>query len=368
MTSYMRGTFEQVERAGKPAIGRLDREAKRVERIVREIERCYAAAPRHLEMASMDPLDGVTVFVTVVRCGNFTAAAEQLGCAKSTVSDQVTRLEQRIGARLLRRSSRAVTLTEAGRAYLCQIDDLLDRVREAEKAARAEATEPRGVLRLSAPAPFAAMHIAPLLPEFMARHPDVRIDLHVTAEVVDLVADGFDMAIRLCPRNDPSMIVRRLGGSRVIAVAAPRLFAGQPLPSCPEDLTGLPVIVNAAYPDRSTWHLEGAAGARSVAVNPIVITNCPEVLHRLVLEGAGMGQFCECHVLDDLRAGRMVRLLPDWKVAEIPILAVYPDNRQIAAKVRTFVDFLAQRLTFGAPLEAGRVGRVPAEPRISGPA
>lgn len=292
----------------------------------------------------MDPLDGITVFVTVVRCGSFSAAAESLGCAKSTVSSQVARLERRIGARLLRRSTRSVSLTEAGRAYLCQIDDLMDRVRDAERAARAEATEPRGVLRVSAPAPFAAMHLASLLPEFMAKHPEIRIDLHVTAEVVDLVADGFDLAIRLCPQNDPSMIVRRLGGSQVIAVAAPEFLTSNPPPNCPEDLAGLPVIANAAYPSRDLWSLMRGTEERAVPVVPILVTNCPEVLHRIVCAGVGMGLFCECHVVQDLRSGRLVRLLPEWQVAEIPILAVYPDNRQIAAKVRAFVDFLARRL------------------------
>lgn len=292
----------------------------------------------------MDPLDGITVFVTVARCGSFSAAAESLGCAKSTVSSQVTRLERRIGARLLRRSTRSVSLTEAGRAYLCQIDDLMDRVREAERAARAEATEPRGVLRVSAPAPFAAMYLAPLLPEFMAKHPAIRIDLHVTAEVVDLVADGFDLAIRLCPQNDPNMIVRRLGGSQVIAVAAPEFLAGNPPPNCPEDLTGLPVIANAAYPGRELWSLVRGTEERAVPVKPVLVTNCPEVLHHMICAGVGMGLFCECHILEDLHSGRLVRLLPEWQVAEIPILAVYPDNRQIAAKVRAFVDFLARRL------------------------
>ena len=303
----------------------------------------------------MDPLDGITVFVAVVRCGSFSAAAESLGCAKSTVSSQVTRLERRIGARLLRRSTRSVTLTEAGRAYLCHLDDLMDRVIEAEKAARAEATEPRGVLRVSAPAPFAAMHLAPILPEFMARHPEIRIDLHVTAEVVDLIADGFDVALRLCPKNDPSMIIRRLGGSEIIPVASPEFIASHALPQCPEDLADLPVIANAAYPDRKLWRLTRLTEERAVPVEPVLVTNCPEVLHRLVCAGVGMGLFCECHVLEDLRSGRLVRLLPDWHVVQIPVLAVYPDNRQIAAKVRAFVDFLATRLHPEALLAPRRI-------------
>jgi DNA-binding transcriptional LysR family regulator len=303
----------------------------------------------------MDPLDGVTVFVTVVRRGSFSAAAEALGCAKSTVSDQVTRLERRIGARLLRRSTRSVSLTEAGRAYLRQVDDLLDRVHEAEKAARAEATEPRGVLRLSAPAPFVATHIAPLLPEFMARHPDMRIDLHVSPEVVDLVADGYDLALRLCANVDPSMVVRRLGTTRIIAVAAPGFFDGGPPPDDPEGLAGLPVVANASYPDRETWRLERGGERRTVAVRPVVVTTSPEVQLQLVRAGLGMTQVSECVVLDDLRAGRLVRVVPAWHaVPEVPVLAVYPDNRQIAAKVRAFVDFLARRLPSAALIDGAR--------------
>lgn len=291
----------------------------------------------------MDPLDGVTVFLTVVRCGSFSAAAEALGCSKSTVSDAVRRLERRIDARLLHRSTRSVSLTEAGRAYLSEIDDLLDRVREAERAARAEASEPRGVLRLSAPSAFAARHLAPLLPEFLQRHPEVRIDLHATAEVVDLVAGGFDLAIRLCPRSEPSMIVRRLGGTRIVALAAPSLLSGR-LPREPEELTGWPAVANAVYPDQEVWLLERGAERRSVQVAPRVTTACPETLHGLARAGVGIGQFGLYQVADDLRAGRLVRLCPDWSVVDVPVLAVYPDNRQIAAKVRAFVDFLARRL------------------------
>lgn len=312
----------------------------------------------------MDPLDGVTVFIAVSRTGSFSAAAETLGCSKSTVSAQVTRLEKRIGARLLRRSTRSVSLTEAGRAYLCQIDDLVDRVRDAEKAARAEATEPRGVLRLSAPAPFAGMHLAPLLPEFMARHPEVRIDLHVAAEVVDLVADGFDVALRLCTGNDPSMIIRQLGVTRAIVVAAPALLADRAAPVRPQDLADLPIIDNAAYPSRGALRLRCGDEERVAPVRPLLVTNCPEVLLGMVRAGAGLGLFCECHVSEDLRTGRLVRLLPDWLVAEVPLLAVYPDNRQIAAKVRSFIDFLARRLPaeFRAQDQARPTAASPARP------
>lgn len=293
---------------------------------------------------TMDPLDGVSVFVTVAQCGGFSAAAEKLGCSKSTVSEQMTRLERRIGARLLRRSSRSVTLTEAGRAYLCEIDDLLDRVRQAERAAQAQAQDARGVLRVSAPAPFAATHIAPLLPEYMRLHPEVTIEMHVTAEVVDLVADGFDLAIRLCPTSDPGVIVRRLGGTDLIAAAAPSLLAGAPAPVRPEDLAGFPCLANAVHPRRDQWRFQRGEEVRVVAFDPRLTVNSLEVLRELAIAGAGVAVLTEYAILDDLAAGRLVRLAPDWVVADVPVLAVYHDNRQIEAKVRTFVDFLARRL------------------------
>lgn len=309
----------------------------------------------------MDPLDGVTVFLTVVRCGSFSAAAEALGCSKSTVSEAMSRLERRIEARLLRRSTRSVSLTDAGRAYLAEIDNLLDRVRDAERAARAESSEPRGVLRLSAPSAFASRHLAPLLPEFLDRHPAMRIDLHATTEVVDLVTGGFDLAIRLCPRNDPSLIVRRLGGNRIVAVAAPSLLRGR-LPRDPEDLQGWPTVANATYPHQEIWQLERGTERRFVLVEPRVTTACPETLLGLARSGVGIAQFGLYQIADDLDAGRLVQICADWSVAEIPILAVYPDNRQIAAKVRAFVDFLAKRLPRELRTSPPAVDNLPCDP------
>ncbi|WP_457939346.1 LysR family transcriptional regulator [Mesorhizobium sp. 10J20-29] len=295
----------------------------------------------------MDPLEGVAVFIAVSRHGSFSAAAEHLKCSKSTISHQMTKLERRVGARLMHRSTRAVTLTDAGRAYLSKLDDLMDRVQSAQRAAQAEATQPKGVLRLSAPAPFASVHIAPILPEFFAHHPDIRIDLQVTPEVVDLVSGGFDLAIRLCPNNAPSLVVRRLGASRIILVASPDFFSSLKLPTHPSELANVPVIVNASYPDRDVWRLERENEEYDFVVDPVTVTNCPVVLQQLACRAVGVAQISECNILDDLRQGRLVRILPDWQVVEVPVLAVYPDNKHIAVKVRTFVDFLARRLTLG---------------------
>ena len=292
----------------------------------------------------MGPLDGVTVFLAIAQKGSFSAAAESLGCSKSTVSERIARLEQRISARLFRRTARSAALTEAGRAYLSEIDDILDRVRKAEKAAQAEAAEPRGVLRISVPAPFATTHLAPLLPEFMAGHPDLAIDLQVTAEVVDLIGGGFDLAIRLCPANDPGTVVRRLGSTRLVLAASPALIARWGAPAEPGDLTSLPCLANSIHPHRNEWRLRCGVEERRVPLRPCCVANSHELLHRLALGGAGVAALSEYAVLEDLIAGRLVRLLAQWQITDIPVLAVYPDSKGIAAKVRVFVEFLAAKL------------------------
>lgn len=295
---------------------------------------------------AVDPLDGVAIFVAVAECGSFSAAAEKLGCAKSTVSAGVTRLECRVGARLLRRSTKSVTLTEAGRAYLCRIDTVLDQVRQAEQAAQAEAREARGPLRVSVPAPFAATHLAPLLPEFLDRHPDIRVEMQVTTEVVDLVACGFDLAIRLCPTVTPDTVIRRLGVTRLVPVAAPSLLNARGMPMEPADLAGWPCLVNPGYParERDVWRLCRDDAEQTVALKPVLVANDVTVLHRLARDGCGATLIGEYVVAADLADGALVRLLPDWQVVDIPVLAIYPDNRLIAAKVRAFVDYLARRL------------------------
>lgn len=305
----------------------------------------------------MDPLEGVSVFVAVAEAGSFTAAAEKLGCSKSTISAQVSRLEKRVGARLLRRSSRSVTLSEAGRAYLCEINDVMDRVRQAEIAAKARSTELSGPLRVSAPAPFAATHLAPLLPEFLTHHPNLNIEMHITAEVVDLVGSGFDVAIRLCPTEDPNSVIRRLGSTRLVVAAAPDLLKGRKPPHEPNELISWPCFVNSIHPRRNEWRFRRAEEERRVVLDPRFIANNHDVLTTLVVAGSGIGLLSEYAIVGHLRNKQLVRLLPDWQVTDVPILAVYPDNRQIAAKVRTFVDSLAQRLTPSSLLESANSSR-----------
>ncbi len=302
----------------------------------------------------MDPLEGVTVLIAVAQAGSISAAAEKLGLSKSTVSAQMTKLERRIGVRLLHRTSRSASLTEAGRAYLCQIDDVLDRVRHAEKAAQSQANDLSGPLRISAPGPFAWTHLAPLLPEFMARHPDIKIELQVTAEVVDLIVAGFDLAIRLCPTSDPGTIVRRLGATRLVVVAAPSLLNGKTMPKGPENLTKWPCFVNSSYPEHDEWCFRKGKKERRITLKPCLIANSLDVLRRLALAGSGVAILSEYAVVDDLKTGRLIRLLQDWRVVDIPVLAVYPDNRQIAAKVRAFVDFVARRLAPASLMESYR--------------
>jgi DNA-binding transcriptional LysR family regulator len=194
----------------------------------------------------------------------------------------------------------------------------------------------------------------------MARHPEVTIEMQVTAEVVDLVATGYDLAIRLCPTSGPDVIVRRLGETRVVIAAAPTLFDKRNLPSVPEELTDLPWLANSTLVQPCLWTFRRGDDVRRVKFQPALVASSMDVLHRLVLAGSGVALLSEYAIVDDLKAGRLVRLLPDWLVINVPVLAVYPDNRRISAKVRAFVDFLAHRLDPATLLEAPAKGGVSA--------
>jgi DNA-binding transcriptional LysR family regulator len=220
----------------------------------------------------------------------------------------------------------------------------MDRVKRAEQAAQAEATEPRGSLRISAPAPYAWTHIAPLLPEFMERYPDVGLDLQVTSEIVDLVTSGFDLAIRLCTNNDPNSIVRRVGSTVIIIAAARELIERLGLPKEPEDMAGWPGLVYSPHGEAGQWKLRRGADLRRVSYRPCFVSNSINLTVQVALAGAGAAQIGEYAVSDELKDGRLIRLLPDWQVADVPVLIVFPHNRHISAKAKVFSDFLAKKL------------------------
>jgi DNA-binding transcriptional LysR family regulator len=282
------------------------------------------------------------VFVRVVELGGFSAAARVLGMSKSSVSKRVSALEDRLGAQLLLRTTRHLTLTDAGQAFHDRAVRILAETEDAEAAVSRLQAAPRGVLRVNAPVSFGVAHLGPLLPDFLARHPDLSVDLVLNDRVVDLVDEGFDVAIRIAPLAESSLVARRLCVSRRVLVASPGYVARHGAPRRPEEVVDHPCLLYAYLLRGGEWRLRDGTGAEAVlrVERPVLRANNGDVLCQAAVGGLGIAMMPTFIVGGDLAAGRLVRLLADWEDASGAIHAVWPHGRFTAPKVRAFVDFL----------------------------
>lgn len=289
-------------------------------------------------------LEGLPAFVRVVETGSFTRAAADLAVTKSTVSEAVRRLEQRLGVRLLDRTTRLVTPTDAGRAYYERARRALDEAAAAAADARALQERPAGRLRVATPEVFAQRHIVPLLPAFLGTYPDLRIELVESAAAVDLLDAGVDLAIRITPTVNDTLIVRRLGSSRVVIVASPAYLAAHGVPRHPRDLAERPTLGFSPLHWGREWRFQGGSELAVVPVQPLLLSNAAETLRAAALAGVGLAALPSWMVFEELARGDLVQVLDDWRTAAIGIYAVYPSNRLLAAKVKLFADLIARRV------------------------
>ncbi len=293
----------------------------------------------------MNPFDGMAVFARVVEAGSFTRAATELGLTKSAVSDSVRRLEIRLGARLLDRTTRRLAPTEAGQAYYAHARQALEAALLAEAEARARQAEPVGRLRVAAPEIFSRLHLTGLLKELLATWPDLSIELVEAVTYVDLIEAGVDVAIRVAEAPADNLVVRRLGSSRVIIVGSPAYVAERGGLSHPSDAAGHRIIGYTPLFWSREWRLEGPGGEMLVTpVAPALFTDSTETLRGAALDGVGLTALPSWVVADDLASDALVNMLPDWRGQDRGIYAVYPSNRLMAPKVKLFVDRVARRL------------------------
>ncbi len=293
----------------------------------------------------MEQLKEMAVFARVVECESFSGAARLLGLSKSAVSKQVGRLESRLGVRLLNRTTRRLSLTEAGSAFFEACQRVVAEAEAAERTVRHLAAAPRGTLRVNAPMSFGASHVAPLLPDFMARYPELAVDMVLNDRLVDLVEEGFDVGVRIGRLMDSSLIARRLGPNRMLLAAAPAYLAARGRPRRPHDLLEHECLIYSYRQGPSDWRFRGPEGEVRVPVSGRLRINNGDALHTAALAGLGITLQPSFICGADIRAGRMERLLPDWQAAsESSIYAIYPASRNLLPKVRVFVDFLAARL------------------------
>lgn len=293
----------------------------------------------------MDALSDVAVFVQVVSRGSFTAAADTLGLSKSVVSKYVTRLEDRLGARLLNRTTRRLSLTEVGRAFFERSQRGLLEIEEAEAEVSRMQGEPRGELRLSSPMSFGILHLAPLLPALQARYPELTVDMVLDDRKVDLVEEGFDLAIRIGELPDSSLVARRLGPCRHVVCGSPAYFARNGVPQSLEDLSQHAAITYRYTNAPDEWHFLAPDGDhRQVSVTSRIKMNSSLALREALLNGAGVTLTPTFVVGADIRAGRLRAVLQGYRAMEVSIYAVYPQRKHLSPKIRAFVDFLAEHI------------------------
>ena len=294
-------------------------------------------------MGNGDPLrnvSGMLVFAEVVAAGGFSAAARRLGLSKASVSREVAALEKRLGAQLLRRTTRRMSLTEVGALFYERCQRVAEEAEQAEQAVGSLQAEPRGEIRLAAPMSFGHLQVAPRLPGFVARHPKVRVHVDLTDRKIDLVSEKFDLAVRIGDRpRETTLVQRRLCPLRLTVCAAPAYLERRGTPRAPEELRDHNCLGYTSPPER--WSFSG--GRRIPTRGDLNVDN-GDALRRLALEGHGIVYLPTFLVGEDLRAGRLVPILADHVDRVGGAWAVYPESRHLSPKVRALIDYLAESL------------------------
>ncbi|MCL2344659.1 MAG: LysR family transcriptional regulator [Desulfobulbus sp.] len=292
----------------------------------------------------MKNVDDMLLFAQVVKARSFSAAADHLGISKSRVSKSVARLEAALGVRLLQRSTRRLNLTEVGEAYFTHCDRILDELALADNTVGSLHREPRGTLKFSAPVAFSTLHLASALPDFMARYPDLTVDMTISDRLVDLVEAGYDLALRIAPEpGGPNLVARRLAPIRRKICGSPAYLARRGVPQTPADLLHHNCLDYTCMNTDGRWHLRGPAGKAAVPVAGNLRINDDEALSQAVLGGLGLALLPTFIIGGELRAGRLVEVLPDYLPVERSIYAVHLPDRHLPSKVRVFIEFLQQR-------------------------
>lgn len=292
----------------------------------------------------MDTIDAMRVFVAVVERNGFSAAADALDISTAAVTRQVAALEQRLSTRLLNRTTRRVSPTSTGAAYYQRCVQLLAEFDELEASVGAQALQPSGRLRINAPVSYGITRLGALLPAYSARYPQVELDLQLSDRQVDMVEEGFDLAIRITRQPAPNLIARHLAQVRIRLCAAPSYLARHGTPATPQDLPGHECLSYTYSAGGDTWQLQGPRGEVSIALQPHLRANNGEVLREAAI--AGMGIIAQPDFIIDqaLADGRLVPVLPEWEVPAIGIYAVYTSRSHLAPKVRSFIDYLVECL------------------------
>jgi DNA-binding transcriptional LysR family regulator len=290
----------------------------------------------------MDRFREMEVFAAVVDAGSFVGAADALDSSKAAMSRLVSDLEARLGVRLLHRTTRRLSLTDEGRTFHARCKSLLSEVDEAEAEISARTGEARGTLRINVPVTFGANHLAPLWPAFMAKHPALILDVTTNDRLVDLVDEGYDMAVRIGSElAASSLISRKLATSQMILCASPRYLRKHGTPRHPSELASHSTIAYSLFSLGLQWPFEGPDGEIRMPIEPRMRTNSADSCRAAALADLGLILQPSFLIAEDLRAGTLVEVMPDFRSLELGVFAVYPTRQHMTPKVRLLIDYLA---------------------------
>jgi DNA-binding transcriptional LysR family regulator len=291
----------------------------------------------------MDKLQAVNTFICVAEAGSFVGAMETARLSKPAVSRQIAELEEHLGTRLLQRTTRRVSLTSEGERYFQRCKEILGMVQEADAEINERTGQAHGRLKIGAPQSFGVLHLAPLWGRFAAENPHVSLDITLSDRVVDLIDEGYDLAIRIARMPASSLISRSLTATRMIVCASPDYLSRREVPQSPADLSRHDVISYSYLASGTEWHFTGPDGVTtSTRINTRIFANNGDTCRAAALAHQGIIMQPDFMVFDDIRQGRLTRLLPDYSTTELTVYAVYPTRKLLPVKVRRLIDFLVE--------------------------
>ena len=290
---------------------------------------------------AMSKIQEMSSFAAVVEAGSFVAAADVTGLSKTAVSRHISNLEQRLGVRLLQRTTRRLSLTDEGRTFFTRVKEVLGAIDEAESELTARSVEPSGLLRVNAPLTFGTMHLAPLWGPFIDANPKVSLEITLSDRTVDLVEEGYDLAVRIATSPGWNIVSRKLASTRVVLCASPRYLKKHGTPKHPRDLADHALISYVYWSGGDEWTFSGPQGAVSVKVRSRIHANNGDTCRTAALAHQGIILQPDFLVGEDLRAGTLVELLPQFRSVELGVHAVYPTRKHLPLKLRRLIDFLA---------------------------
>jgi len=292
-------------------------------------------------VTNIDLLDGVAVFVGVINAGSFTAAARMLGHSTSYVSKEITRLEKRLGTRLLNRTTRTISLTDAGRAYYERCSQIVVDAENAERSINRLQEKPSGLLRINAPVSFSSKYLLNIISQFLHRYHEVKLEIELNDRLIDVVAEGYDVVIRVGKIKDSNLVARKFTSSRAVVVASPDYIKRKGCPTRAEDLAHHDCIAYSLLPTPTQWDFYKDGVRSSVTIDPRVMSNSAATEVAMVVKGIGITRLPLFTCEQEVASGELIVILEDYDQINLDVYAVYPHRQYLTAKVRIFVDFLA---------------------------